>query len=117
MISTSKIKNDQRSVNEMQTTTSYAKVAVDLPIPLNMDDCFYYSIPQEIREDVKPGTIVHVPFGKNELIGYVLEIYSEEKSIPVKENQKDFQFKPIYEVIYKKSIWNEKFLELASWMD
>ena len=87
----------------------YAKVAVNLPFSLNNDDCFYYLIPEEIKEEIKAGTIVHIPFGKQELKGFVLDT-------SLKEIKSKFQIKPIYEVLHKKPIWNEKFIELAQWI-
>lgn len=88
--------------------TTYAKVAVDIPLPPNANDCFYYLIPEELKNEVRVGTVVHIPFGRQELNGYVLDIVSK---IPG-----DFQIKQIYEVLYKKQIWDEKFLQLAKWV-
>lgn len=90
----------------------YAKVAINLPVKLdiNSDNSFYYSIPEELKNSVKPGTIVHVPFRKQETNAFVLDIVSSETI------KKDFTIKPVYEVLYKEPIWNEGFLKLADWM-
>lgn len=85
-----------------------AKVVVDLPLLPN--ESFYYSIPDEIKDTVKPGTIVHIPFGRQELNGYVLDILSKET------HQAAYKIKPIYNVVYKNQIWDKKFFTLAQWI-
>lgn len=86
----------------------YAKVVIDLPVSIKDNDFYFYSIPKELRDEVKPGTVVHIPFGKQELNGYVIEISDESQS--------GFEIKPIYSVIYTDPIWDKNFLNLAEWM-
>ncbi len=104
------IKNDEtlKSTTQIQ----YAKVAINLPVKLDTssDNSFYYSIPEELKNNVKPGTIVHVPFGKQETNAFVLDIVSSETV------KKDFNLKPVYEILYKEPIWDKEFLKLADWM-
>ncbi len=95
--------------------TEYAKVAVDVPVQFNLEGSFLYSIPQEIKNQIKPGSIVHVPFGKQELNGYVVEILSSITD-NLFEKDKKIQIRPIYDVIYKNPIWDEKYLQLAEWV-
>ena len=95
-------------------TTLYAKVAVALPVFFDTEaenDYFYYSIPDEIKEEVKSGITVRIPFGKRELNGFVINITNE-----IKEKKSDFLIKPIYEVIHKEPIWNKSFLDFARWV-
>jgi primosomal protein N' (replication factor Y) len=52
------------------STPAYANVA--LPVPLR--SLFTYSIPDHLREIVRPGTRVQVPFRKKSLIGVVIDL-------------------------------------------
>ncbi len=99
--------------SETQETLLYAKVAIDLPINIETS-IYYYSIPEEINSEIKIGSAVYVPFGRQELIGFVTEIGRKNDFTPDFTN--DFQVKPIYYVVTSEDIWNEKFLELAKWV-
>ena len=90
----------------------FAKVAIDLPI--NLENTYYYSIPEEIKDEVKVGSAVYAPFGRQELIGFVTEIRAKDNFISELEN--NFNIKPIYYAINCEDIWDEKFLELAKWI-
>ena len=91
-----------------------AKVAVDLPALTSTDnDFYYYSVPEELKNQVKPGTVVRIPFGKQELNGYVINVFEDDTN---KFSQSDFKIKPIYEILYDKPAWDEKYLELANWI-
>lgn len=89
--------------------TLFAKVAVDLPLSLKNDDYFYYSIPEELKEELKEGMVVKIPFGRQELNGYIIEIKNE---IP----EMSFSIKELFEISYKKQIWDKKYLQLADWI-
>ncbi len=91
----------------------YAKVAVNVPVLPNSNEFYYYSIPEEIIDSVRIGTLVHVPFGNQELKGFVLDICPQEDLSSLSSN---IGIKPIYEVIYKQPIWNERILKLAKWI-
>ena len=64
-------KKKQKAENAKTKTTKYAKVAIDLPLYLlgTENKYFYYSIPDEISDEILPGSVVLIPFGKQELIG------------------------------------------------
>ena len=100
------------AIVETNTNLLYAKVAIDLPI--NLENTFFYLIPEEIKNEVKVGSAVYVPFGKQELIGFVTEIGT--KSEYTSELKKDFDLKSIYYVINNEDIWDEKFLNFAKWI-
>src|SRR3990167_1987927 len=93
----------------------YAKVAVDLPLlPSTKDeDIYYYSVPNEIKNEIKSGTIVHIPFGKQEVNGYVIEVLTSKISELI---DKDIHIKHVYDIICKNPVWDEKYLELARWI-
>lgn len=89
--------------------TLFAKVAVDLPLSLKNDDYFYYSIPEELKRELKEGMVVKVPFGRQELNGYVIEIKNELPEI-------SFSIKELFEISYKRQIWDKNYLQLADWI-
>ena len=97
---------------EANKDSLYAKVVIDLPI--NLEDAYYYSIPEEIKSEVKVGSAVYISFGRQELIGFVTEVGTKDDLISKLKN--NFEIKPIYYVINNQNIWNENFLELAKWI-
>lgn len=101
----------QNKFKEPESTTLLAKVAVDLPLYNNNLSFFYYSIPDEIKEEVKTGVIVRIPFQKQELTGFVIGT-SDINEL----KEKDFEIKPIYEVLHKEQIWDESFINFANWI-
>ena len=53
----------------------YADVIIDLSVK-NVDRIFQYRIPDHLKELVKPGVQVNIPFGKGNSIrrGFVVEV-------------------------------------------
>ncbi len=102
----------ETTIAEKQDSTLYAKVAIDLPI--NLENTYYYSIPEEIKDEVKTGSAVYIPFGRQDLIGFVTEIGSKDDFTSGFEN--DFELKSIYYVINNENIWDKQFLDFAKWI-
>ena len=102
----------ETKILEIKENLLYAKVAIDLPI--NLEDSYFYLIPEEIKDEVRIGSAVYVPFGRQELIGFVTEVGTKDNFASSFEN--NFQIKLIYYVINSADIWNEKFLDLAKWI-
>lgn len=96
------------------TSKLYAKVVINLPLESLPQDYFYYLIPDELKDEIKTSTVVRIPFGNQETIGFVVGLTSKD-NLPL-ELSENVRLKPIYEVIYKRSIWDEKFLNLAEWI-
>jgi primosomal protein N' (replication factor Y) len=46
---------------------------IDVAIPVSLDTTFHYTVPPRLRQGVKPGVRVLVPFGRRTVTGYVLE--------------------------------------------
>jgi primosomal protein N' (replication factor Y) len=92
--------------------STFARIVIDLPITISSEnyDYFYYKIPNELLDKVKPGMIVKVPFGKQDLCGYVIGI---EDNVP---KDSTFTIKEIYETIYEREIWNKNYLAFAKWL-
>ena len=70
----------------------------------NVDKCFDYLVPQELENDVRVGVKVNVPFGRREIIGFVLEI---------KNDSEIDNLKSINSIVSKDVILNDEMLELG----
>lgn len=69
----------------------------------NVDKVFDYSVPKKLEEDIFVGIRVLVPFGKQTLEGFVLEI----------KDSSDLELKDIFAVVDKDIILNEELLTLG----
>lgn len=87
----------------------YADVIVDISTE-SLDRSFQYSVPKELEEDVKPGTRVLIPFGKNRTVaGYCIGL-SEKPKI-----DRD-RIKPIEGIDRKDIAIEDRLISLAVWM-
>ena len=86
------------------STPAYCNVA--LPVPLRT--LFTYSIPDHLRELIRPGTRVQVPFRKKSLIGVVIELTS---SAPPNTKIRD-----ITKSIDHTPALTPKLIELGQWI-
>lgn len=84
---------------------SYAEVAIKAPL----NKTFHYYVPEEMRDDLKPGARVRIPFGPRKLVGYCINV-SNECPIP------DGKLKPVIEIIDAPPLLNSRMLELARWI-
>ncbi len=82
-------------------------VAEVLPLNINLNHGFYYNIPLPLREVVKVGKRVVIPFRKRKKIGIVLSIV-RDTSFP--------ELKDIEEVLDPIPILSSKILTLVNWM-
>ena len=69
----------------------------------NIDKTFSYNVPKELEDKIKIGIRVKVPFGKQKLEGFIIEINQTKV-----ENLKD-----LYEVVDDEVILNKELLELG----
>lgn len=76
--------------------------------PLPFRNAFTYSIPDELKENVKIGVRVVAPFGKRILTGFVVGI---NESSDIKE-----KIKPIKDVIDENPIFDECSLKFYEWI-
>ncbi len=72
----------------------------------NIDKSFTYNVPKEFEEDIKVGVRVKVPFGKQKLEGFIIEI----------NNSLQDDLKDIYEVVDKDVILTPELLELGKFI-
>jgi len=85
-------------------SSAYCNVA--LPVPLR--NTFTYSIPEELRAQVQPGSRVLVPFRKKSLVGVVVELADAPPA--------DTKIREIVKVLDLVPALTTKLLELGRWI-
>ncbi|MEW6097515.1 MAG: primosomal protein N' [bacterium] len=83
----------------------YIEVIVGLPI----DKIFTYSVPKELEEDIEIGKRVLVPFGKQHITGYLVNILTDSIS-------PTYEIKDILDVLDQKPILTQEMLKLTRWI-
>ena len=81
----------------------YADVLVEIKAK-GIDQTFTYKIPDTIKNTIKVGVRVQVPFGKQILEGFVLKIKNECNL--------EYEIKEIIKQIDENPVLNEELLEL-----
>ena len=85
----------------------FVEVLVELKAK-QIDKTFTYRVPEKIKNDVQIGKRVLVPFGKQKLEGFVLNIYDSKKV--------DYELKEIISVVDKNPVLNNEMLELGKYI-
>ena len=91
----------------MHKNNLFAQVLVELK-SRKIDKTFTYLIPTNLIDKIKIGVRVLVPFGKQTLEGFVLNI---DSNVDV-----DYELKEIIEVIDKEPVINEEMIELGKYI-
>ena len=91
-------------------TDRYADIIIDLSAEA-LDRTFQYRIPENLMEQVRPGSVVMIPFGRaNRLVrGYVLQISGQPKFPPEK-------LKELSSIVTDQSSREDRLIALALWM-
>src|SRR5262245_3547336 len=87
----------------------YAEVAV----PLHVDQTFTYSLPQSFANLAKPGCRVLVPFGRQLLTGYIVDLH---QSIAEAGTSDELEIKEIEELFDTVPVITGELLELTRWI-
>ena len=74
----------------------------------NIDKTFTYNVPSSLESKIKKGIRVKVPFAKNTLEGFVLDIIDDKKE--------DFDIKDIIDVVDEEVILNDELLKLGEYL-
>lgn len=85
-------------------------VEVALPVPLRQT--FTYRIPAGIRELVRPGARILVPFGRRQLIGYAAALHAE---LPPELGIEESAIKDAVELIDEEPLITPEILKLTQW--
>ncbi|WP_350344880.1 primosomal protein N' [Proteinivorax tanatarense] len=83
-----------------------AEVAVDCPMK-KLNKVFHYLIPPHLKQFISPGSRVIVPFGRQRVLGYVLDI---------KEHSDITQLKYIHDILDGQPLLDENMIKLGKWM-
>lgn len=86
----------------------YANIIVDISHE-KLDKTFQYRIPEELRESIRPGMQVYIPFGNRKLTGYVVEL-TEEAEI------EESRMKDIVGAVKGSVPIESQLIALAGWM-
>ncbi len=85
----------------------YIKVLIELSA-FNIDKTFTYHVSDELKDSIKVGIRVLVPFNNQKLEGFVLEILDDFDN--------DYEIKDILDVIDSEVILNDELLSLGKWL-
>ena len=72
----------------------------------NVDKYFSYNVPRDMESDIKVGVRVKVPFGKQNLEGFIIEV----------DNSFNSELKDIYEVVDKDIILTPELIDLGKFI-
>ncbi len=87
-----------------------AFVEVALPVPLRQT--FTYSLPNGLRENIKTGARLLVPFGKRQLTGYAVALHAQlNEEIEIDEAA----IKDVIELIDEEPLITDEILRLTQW--
>ena len=87
----------------------YAEVIVDISLE-KLDRTFTYRVPEALRGQVRPGTMVTIPFGNGKSRrGYVIAL-SEHADYP------DEKIKPLLEIVRGQVPIEGQMISIAAWM-
>lgn len=85
----------------------YAEVLIEYGIK-TLDKTFTYIIPESLKEIIKPGMKVLIPFGSKTINGFVTNI---------KNNcENNFEIKEIVDVVDRELVLNEEMLEMGKYL-
>lgn len=84
----------------------------ELALPLPMRQTFTYHLPENIRDNIKIGSRLLVPFGKRNLTGYAVELHQTlDEGLEIElENIKD-----ALELLDEEPLLTEEILKLTQW--
>lgn len=83
----------------------FASVAIDRPMP----DPLSYAIPENLRGEVRPGVLVHVPFGRSKEIGMVTAVHTARP-------EGSFKLRDIEGIASPGYALSEELRDLAQWI-
>jgi len=79
----------------------------DLSLPVPLDRCFTYRLPESLRHRVQPGCRLLVPFGARKLAGVVLRLHNEPPDVETRDALRLLDAEPAFD---------QEMLELGRWV-
>ncbi len=98
------------STSKAKTSPLPEFVEAVLPVPLRR--AFTYSIPEEMRGAIKIGARLKLPFGRRNLIGYVVALHAE---LPPEVDIDESKIKNVIDVMDSEPLITPEILKLTQW--
>ena len=92
-------------------TNTYAAIIVNRKIAA-VDKVFYYVVPSELYSEISCGSIVSIPFGREQLEGVVVDLTTE---LPA-DLPPNIKMRAISGLVSPRPLFNEDLLSLSRWM-
>ncbi len=86
----------------------------EIAIPLNVHQTFTYRLPASFAHSARAGCRVLVPFGKQLLTGYIVDIH--ETLEEAGQREEDFEIKDIEELFDREPLVTAELLDLTKWI-
>lgn len=84
----------------------------ELALPLPLRQTFTYRLPEHIRENIKIGSRLLIPFGKRNITGYTVELHETlDEALGIE----DSQLKDALELLDEEPLLTEEILRLTNW--
>ena len=102
----------QNSAAKIHAEDAPAPQFVEVALPIPLRQTFTYILPAGLRESVKIGARLIVPFGKRQLTGYAVALHEElDSALEIEESQ----LKEIVELIDAEPLLTEEIIKLTQW--
>ena len=85
----------------------YANVIIEYGVK-TLNKTFIYKVPDELKDKIKVGMKVYVPFGKSEVFGFVIEIKNS--------NDTEFDAKEIIRIDNEELVLNKELMDVGSYL-
>jgi primosomal protein N' (replication factor Y) len=87
---------------------------VEVAIPLNIHQTFTYRLPETIAANAKPGARVLVPFGRQLLTGYIVDLHATLEEAG--QADESFDIKEVEELFDIEPLVTPELLDLTKWI-
>ena len=85
----------------------YANVIIEYGVK-SLNKTFIYKVPDELKDKIKVGMKVYVPFGKSEVFGFVIELQNN--------NDTGFEAKEIIRIDNEELVLNKELIDVGSYL-
>ena len=85
----------------------YANVIIEYGVK-TLNKTFIYKVPDELKDKIKVGMKVYVPFGKSEVFGFVIELQNN--------NDTGFEAKEIIRIDNEELVLNKELIDVGSYL-
>ena len=85
----------------------YANVIIEYGVK-SLNKTFIYKVPDELKDKIKVGMKVYVPFGKSEVFGFVMELQDN--------NDTEFEAKEIIRIDNEELVLNKELMDVGKYL-